>query len=103
MKEIKAFLHRGRAADVTHALVAAGFDQLSVTDVRGTLEALTDNEAEYSVQLGEAVITEVKIEIVCETERVPVALDILRRAGHSSRASGWAYVVEIEQAIKLDA
>ena len=102
MKEIKAFVHRKRAADVVHALLSAGYTQLSVTDVRGTLEALTEAETDYSVEFGESIITEVKVEIVCETERVDKALETLRLAGHSSRSSGWAYVIEVEQAVRLD-
>ena len=102
MKEIKAFVHRGRAADVVHALVAARYTQLSLTDVKGTLEALTDAETDYSVEFGESIITEVKVEIVCETERVEGALEILRKSGHASRSSGWAYVIDIEQAVRLD-
>lgn len=103
MKEIKAFVHRGRAADVVHELLSARFTQLSVTDVKGTLEALTDAETNYSVEFGGSFITEVKVEIVCETERVDSALEILRASGHSSRSSGWAYVIDVEQAVKLDA
>ena len=102
MKEIKAFVHRGRAADVVHALVSARYTQLSLTDVKGTLEALSDAETDYSVEFGASVITEVKVEIVCETERVEEALEILRTSGHSSRSSGWAYVMDIEQAVRLD-
>ena len=102
MKAIKAFVHRGRAADVVHALLSARYTQLSLTDVKGTLDALTDAETDYSVEFGESVITEVKVEIVCETERVEEALEILRTSGHSSRSSGWAYVIDIEQAVRLD-
>lgn len=102
MKEIKAFVHRGRAADVVHALVSAQYTQVSLTDVTGTLEALSDKERDYSLEFGESIITEVKVEIVCENERVEAALEILRASGHSSRSSGWAYVIDVEQAVRLD-
>lgn len=102
MKEIKAFMHRGRAADVIHALLGAGFTKLSVTDVKGTLKALTEAETDYSVEFGSTVITEIKVEIVCEAGQVPSALEILRQKGHSRRPSGWAYVMDIEQAVALD-
>lgn len=46
---------------------------------------------------------EIKVEIVCAESRVAAAVEILRSRGHSSRASGWAYVIDIEQAIRLDA
>jgi nitrogen regulatory protein P-II 1 len=37
MKEVKAFIHRGRVVDVIHALEEAGFRYLSVSDVKGLL------------------------------------------------------------------
>ncbi len=103
MKEIKAFVHRGRAADIVHTLLGAGFTELSLTDVKGTLEALSRAEAGYSMEFGESVITEAKIEIVCPDERVEGALEILRTQGHAIRASGWVYVINVERAIRLDA
>jgi len=39
MKEIKAFIHRNRVADVVRILGAAGFRNLSVIDVKGMLKA----------------------------------------------------------------
>ena len=102
MKEIKAFVHRGRAADIVHALLAKGFDQVSLVDVKGTLESLTSAETEYSVEYGASVITEVKIEVVCADTEVEQALEIIRTQGHTSRASGWIYVSAIEQGMRLD-
>jgi nitrogen regulatory protein P-II 1 len=40
MKEIKAFIHRNRIADIVHALKAAEFGNISVIDVKGMLKAL---------------------------------------------------------------
>ena len=39
MKEVKAFIHRNRIADVVHALKTAGFRNISVIDVKGMLKA----------------------------------------------------------------
>lgn len=102
MKEIKAFVHRGRAADIVHALLGAGFDQISLVDVKGTLRALTPQETEYSVEYGESVVTEVKIEVVCADAQVEMVLGILRTEGRSAQASGWVYVSDIEQGMRLD-
>lgn len=101
MKEIKAFVHRGRAADIVHALLDGGFDQLSLVDVKGTLEALTPRETDYSVEFGESIITEVKVEVVCADGDVERAIEIFRQKGRSSRASGWIYVSDIERGMKL--
>lgn len=102
MKEIKAFVHRGRAADIVHGLLGAGFDQISLVDVKGTLRAITPQETEYSVEYGESVVTEVKIEIVCADTEVDKVLGILRTEGRSAHASGWVYVSDIEQGMRLD-
>ena len=102
MKEIKAFMHRGRAADIVHALLAAGFDQVSLVDVKGTLHAITPREADYSVEYGESMITEVKLEVVCNDDQVDRVLALLRSQGRPSRASGWVYVSDIERSMPLD-
>lgn len=34
MKQIKAFVHRNRVSDLIHALEAAGFQRLSLFDVK---------------------------------------------------------------------
>ena len=102
MKEIKAFVHRGRAADIVHALLGAGFEQISLVDVKGTLKALTPQQTEYSVEYGESVVTEVKIEVVCADAEVEKLLAILRTEGRSAHASGWVYVSDIEQGLRLD-
>lgn len=102
MKEIKAFVHRGRAADIVHALLGAGFDQISLVDVKGTLHALTRQETEYSVEYGESVITEIKIEVVCDDGQVDQVLGLIRTKGRTAHASGWVYISEIEKAMRLD-
>lgn len=55
MKEIKAFIHRNRVADVIRALRAlkgTGYNKLSVVDVKGIPAALDDREREYSIEPG---------------------------------------------------
>lgn len=102
MKEIKAFVHRRRAADIVHALLDAGFNQLSLVDVKGTLEAVTPSETDYSVEFGASIVTEVKVEVVCADTDVDRVIEIVRSRGHSSRASGWIYVSDIERGVSLD-
>ena len=102
MKEVKAFVHRNRGADIVHALLDAGFAQLSLVDVKGTLEAITPAEADYSVEFGEAIVTEVKIEVVCADADIDRVIDIFKTKGHSRRASGWLYVSDIERGLSLD-
>ena len=78
-REVKAFVHRNRIADVVDALYQAGFRNLTVIDVQGLLKALDSKEQRYSVEIGQKVITEVKLELGCEGEtRTAEAIELIR-------------------------
>jgi nitrogen regulatory protein P-II 1 len=103
MKEIKAFIHRNRITDVIHALKEAGFRHLSIVDVKGTLKALDNKEQNYSVELGSAVITEIKLELVCDDARVDEATQLIRQHARTGQTdAGWIYVTDIGQAIRIE-
>ena len=103
MKQIKAFVHRNRVSDLIHALGAAGFQQLSLFDVKGLLRALSAREQQYSVEFGDQVVSEVQMELFCEEGDVARAVEIFRRIGHTGRAeAGWVYVSPVEQAFAID-
>ncbi|HEB67754.1 MAG TPA: P-II family nitrogen regulator [Gammaproteobacteria bacterium] len=104
MKEIKAYIHRNRIADVVHALEAAGFGNLAVIDVKGMLRALDPKEQDYSAEIGEKVISEVKLEMVCQDEdRLAEAVRLIREHGRTGqRVAGWIYITEIAEAIPID-
>jgi len=103
MKEIKAFIHRNRITDVIHALKKAGFRNLSIIDVKGTLKALDNKEQGYSVELGSAVITEIKLELVCDDARVDEATQLIQQNARTGQAdAGGIYVIDIAQAIRID-
>jgi len=103
MKEIKAFIHRNRIADVIHALRSAGFRNLSIVDVKGTLKALDNKEQNYSVKLGSAVITEMKLELVCEDARVDEATRLIQQHARTGQAdAGWIYITDIGRAIRIE-
>jgi nitrogen regulatory protein PII len=101
MKQIKAFVHNHRVADVIHALGAAGFQRLSLFDVKGLLRALSAREQQYSVEFGDQVINEVQMELFCEDADVERAVAIFRRTGATRPATGWIYVSNVEQAIAI--
>ncbi len=50
-KEVKAFIHRNRVADVVTALNSAGFHNITVVDVQGMLKAINSHEQSYSVEI----------------------------------------------------
>lgn len=103
MKEIKAFIHRNRITDVVHSLKNAGFSTLCIADVKGMLKALDNKEQDYSVELGEAVITEIRLELVCEDDRVDEATRLIQQQARTGQSdAGWIYVIEIDQAIRIE-
>jgi nitrogen regulatory protein P-II 1 len=102
MKEIKAYVHRARAADVVQALVRADFGPLSIVDVKGMLAAFDIQEVEYSTALGTRVISEIKIEFVCQPNRIDEALTLLEdQASMGHGESGVAYVFDVERSVQF--
>jgi len=102
MKEIKAFIHRNRIIDVIHALKEAGFRNLSVVDVKGTLKALDNKEQDYSVELGSTIITEIKLELVCDDTQMDEVIQLIQQHARTGQTdAGWIYVIDIGQAIKI--
>jgi len=103
MKEIKAFIDPSRIADVVRALENAGFRHRSVIDVKGILKALDKRAHEYSVEIGEKVVTEIKLEVVCENDaRTAEATGIIQQnADTGQQEAGWIYVSDIEKALPI--
>ena len=106
MKEIKAFIHRNRISDVLHALNNANFCKgvcnLSVNDVTGTLIALDNREKDYSIELGEDIITAVKLELICDDERADEAISLISENARTGQPlAGWIYTVDITNTIPI--
>lgn len=102
MKQLKMFIHPHRAADLLHALGAAGFDRVSLFDVKGLLRALDSREQRYSVELGEPIVNELQIELFCEDADVARAVELARKAGQTGRRdAGWIFVSPVEVAYRI--
>ncbi len=103
MKEIKAFVHRGRVAAIVQALEHLGHKRLTVIDVRGLLQAINPGEHDYSVQIGERVTNEVRLELVCAESEVAAAVNAIRSKGFTGQTvSGWVYLTTIDDAWPID-
>ena len=107
MKEIKAFIHQNRAADVVHALHSSGFchtcSNLSLTDVAATLKSLGSKEQSFSVEFGESLVNEVKLELVCDDSLVDNAVELIRDHARTGQAvSGWIYVSDITNSYRIE-
>ena len=102
MKLVTAYLHHIRAAEVVQALADAGFRNLVLTDVRGTLPRLSDDERDYSTEGAGLVIGEVRLDLVCQdNESASVAAVIRKHAAVGARHAGWVYVSTIDEALPI--
>lgn len=112
MKEIKAYIHNHRIADVIRALkelgqcnanAGAGCRNLSVIQVQSLLKAVDAQEQHYSIELAEAVINESKLELICEDHQVDELVGIIERAARTGQAeAGWIYVADIVKATPIE-
>lgn len=111
MKEIKAYVHKSRVADVIAALKdtpvwggvrGAGRHNLAVYIVKGSMTALDSGEQRYSMDLGEEVIDEYKLEMLCEDAEVDEIVATLQTAARTGQAvAGWITVTEVARAIPI--
>ncbi|MGH8852801.1 MAG: P-II family nitrogen regulator [Telluria sp.] len=111
MKEIKAYVHSNRVADVIAALKAckawggdAGDGQHNLTAyvVKGSLLALDNAERHYSVDLGAEVINEYKLEFLCEDMDVDELVSAIRTTAQTGQPNaGWVTVTDITQAVPI--
>lgn len=107
MKEIKAYIHRNRVAEVISALkssaawTAVSTDEHNLTAymVKGSLVPLDEGERRFSVELGDEVINEYKLELHCSEEYVDELVKIIVASARTGRAnSGWVYVMDVVSA-----
>lgn len=109
MKEIKAYVHRNRVADVIAALkaspswTAAGKSSqhnLAVYMVKGSLVPLDNDELHYSLDLGDEVVNEYKLELLCEDDDVDELVSVIRASARTGQPNtGWVTVTDIVQAV----
>lgn len=111
MKEIKAFIHRQRIGAVIEAIKEAGFvaagtasraRNISVASVQSLVPAIDSREQRYSLDLGEPVIQEYKLELLCEDGDADALLKAVAAAGRTGQEeAGWIYVTEVGKAVQI--
>ena len=103
MKQIKAFMHRNRIADVVRALKGKGYNSLSIVDVKGMLEALDNKEIDYSIELGIETITQIKLELICDDHCIEEAVELIRKNARTGQSNaGWIYVFDVQQSYPIE-
>jgi nitrogen regulatory protein P-II 1 len=112
MKEIKAYVHPNRIADVVQALEESepftGHDgesshNLTAYQVKGSLYVHDEQDQRYSLDLGDSVIDMYKLEFVCRDEDVDGLVSIIKKTAHTGRGnSGWVYVVDVARVERVE-
>lgn len=111
MKEIKAYVHGNRIAAAIAAVEnsglmargdSTGIRNINVTTVHSLLKAMDVAEQRYSVELGEAVISEVRFELVCEDAQVDELVALIERTARTGQAvAGWIVVTDVAKLIAI--
>ena len=111
MKEIKAYIHNHRIADVIRAVKESGLcntdgtpgcRNLAVIPVQSLLKAVDAREQHYSIELAETTINESKLELICEDDQVEELVGIIGHVARTGQAeAGWIYVTDIVMAIPV--
>jgi nitrogen regulatory protein P-II 1 len=102
MKQVKAYIHHARTNAVVQALTDAGYRNLALLNVQGSLSPLSDDERNYSAEGGGSLIGEARLELVCQDVEVDKVTAIICTKGRiGSQVSGWVYVSEIDQMLPI--
>ncbi|MDZ5455684.1 MULTISPECIES: P-II family nitrogen regulator [Azohydromonas] len=110
MKEIKAYVHAHRIGEVIAALKASaawgaadgGQHNLTVYVVKGSLVPIDEREKHYSIEIGDEVVNEYKLELLCEEPHVDELVAIIRQVGRTGQPrAGWVYVTDVQQALPI--
>lgn len=108
MKEIKAFIHPHRITAVTQALRDSGVCDLSggvgcynvtVSLVQRLYTSSYLEQQHYSVSLAEPVVTEMKLELICDDHLADKIQQIVIQAARPS--AGWVFIGNIQNATRL--
>lgn len=105
MKEIKAVIHANRVAAVIQALIDRELllpggrgpcHNLNVSSTMSLSRALDAREQHYSIALAQAVISESKIELLCEDGHIDAVVDLIAEEAKTGQDdAGWIYAATL--------
>ena len=102
MKEVKAYIRRNMIHYTVAALEGAGFQDMTLMDVRGVTAGVREDELQYSLELAEKYMNVVKLEIVCTDQDAERIIQIIRDAAHTGRrGDGLIFVTPVERAVRI--
>lgn len=110
MKEIKAYVHRDRVADVIAALKdsaawggqSGDSHNLAAYIVRSVVSPPEGIDRRYSTDLGDEIVNEYKLELICSDEELDELLRVISAAALTGRPmGGWITVASLDLAQRI--
>lgn len=103
MKEIKAYIRCQKAEEVIQALEEAGVEGITLIDVMGVGQYLSDpNTSKYSIKCVEKYSDLGKLEVVCSDTDVHKIVETIREQAYTGmKGDGMIFVTPVEMAVKI--
>jgi nitrogen regulatory protein P-II 2 len=102
MKLIMAVVKPFKLDDVREALVAAGVEGLTVSEVKGYGRQKGQTEIYRGAEYATNMVPKVKIELVCDDALAPRVVETLQQsAGTGSIGDGKIFVLDVGQAVRI--
>lgn len=102
MKLIKAYIRTNMIDKVIHALEAAGFNDMTITDVKAIRSGIDPKDLEYSIEIAERYMNVAKLEIVLQDTDEERAKEIILKSARTGRkGDGFIYTSPVDEAIHI--
>lgn len=102
MQKIEAIIQPYKFEEVKEALIAAGVEGMTVTEVKGMGHQKGNLEIYRSIEYTENALPKVKIEIVAIEERVDVIVKTIQKAAYTGKVGdGDIFVSPVDEAYRI--
>jgi nitrogen regulatory protein P-II 2 len=102
MKYIVAIIKPHKLDDVREALMAAGVQGLTASEVKGFGRQKGQTEVYRGAEYAVHYLPKVKIEIALEDELAERAIEAIRTSAHTGRiGDGKVFVLDLQQAVRI--
>ncbi|MGK9368910.1 P-II family nitrogen regulator [Melioribacter sp. Ez-97] len=102
MKKIEAIIRPHKLDEVQEALSDAGFQGLTVSEVRGYGRQKGHKEVYRGTEYNINFVPKVKIEMICTDDRLEKAIDIIMKTAKTGEVGdGKIFIYDLKDAIRI--
>ena len=102
MKKLEAIIRHYKLDDVRHALLKAGVQGMTITEVRGWGHEKPCAETYRGVDHDVAYVSRVKVEVVVDEDQAAPAIDAILAAAYTGRhGDGRIFVMNLENIVRI--